>query len=35
MAENLDLALKALFQQQSTNKPVIIRPVEGTAPALN
>ncbi|MEG5033557.1 UPF0182 family protein [Microcoleus sp. AT3-D2] len=35
MAENLDLALKALFQQQSTNKPAIIRPVEGTAPALN
>ncbi|MEG4005694.1 UPF0182 family protein [Microcoleus sp. Pol11C1] len=35
MAENLDLALKALFQQQSTNKPVIIRPVEGTEPALN
>lgn len=35
MAENLNLALKALFQQQSTNKPAIIRPVEGTAPALN
>jgi len=35
MAENLDLALKALFQAKSTNKPAIIRPVEGTAPALN
>ncbi|MEG3927265.1 MULTISPECIES: UPF0182 family protein [unclassified Microcoleus] len=35
MAETLDLALKALFQQRSTNKPVIIRPLEGTAPALN
>ncbi len=35
MAENLDLALKALFQPKSTNKPAIIRPVEGTAPALN
>ncbi|MEG5045452.1 UPF0182 family protein [Microcoleus sp. B4-C1] len=35
MAENLELALKALFQQQSTNKPAIIRPLEGTAPALN
>ncbi|MEG4499869.1 UPF0182 family protein [Microcoleus sp. F10-C6] len=35
MAENLELVLKALFQQQSTNKPAIIRPVEGTAPALN
>lgn len=35
MAENLDLALKALFQQQSTNKPAIVRPVEGTEPALN
>ncbi|MEG4851703.1 UPF0182 family protein [Microcoleus sp. B5-D4] len=35
MAESLDLALKALFEQRSTNKPVIIRPVEGTAPALN
>jgi uncharacterized membrane protein (UPF0182 family) len=34
MAENLDLALKALFQQQSTNKPAIVRPVEGTEPAL-
>jgi uncharacterized membrane protein (UPF0182 family) len=34
MAENLDLALKALFQQQSTNKPPIVRPVEGTEPAL-
>lgn len=34
MAENLDLALKALFQQQSTNKPAIVRPVEGTQPAL-
>nr|UNU26184.1 UPF0182 family protein [Microcoleus vaginatus HSN003] len=35
MAENLELALKALFQQPSTTKPIIIRPVEGTAPALN
>ncbi|MEG4629911.1 UPF0182 family protein [Microcoleus sp. AR_TQ3_B6] len=34
MAENLDLALKALFQKQSTNKPTIVRPVEGTEPAL-
>jgi hypothetical protein len=34
MAESLDLALKALFQQQSTNKPAIVRPVEGTQPAL-
>ncbi|MEG4109220.1 UPF0182 family protein [Microcoleus sp. S13_C5] len=34
MAENLDLALKALFQQQSTTKPAIVRPVEGTEPAL-
>jgi uncharacterized protein len=35
MAENLDAALKALFQPKSTNKPAIVRPVEGTAPALN
>ncbi|MEG4572552.1 UPF0182 family protein [Microcoleus sp. N3A4] len=28
MAENLDLALKALFQAKSTNKPAIVRPVE-------
>ncbi|MEG3894461.1 MULTISPECIES: UPF0182 family protein [unclassified Microcoleus] len=35
MAENLDKALKALFQAKSTNKPAIVRPVEGTAPALN
>ena len=35
MAENLDLALKALFQQQSTNKPTIVDHfVEGTEPAL-
>ena len=30
MAENLDLALKALFQAKSTNKPAIVQPVEGT-----
>jgi uncharacterized membrane protein (UPF0182 family) len=35
MAENLDKALKALFPPKSTNKPAIVRPVEGTAPALN
>ncbi|TAF31196.1 MAG: hypothetical protein EAZ69_19885 [Oscillatoriales cyanobacterium] len=35
MAENLDKALKALFQPKSTNKPAIVRPVEGAAPALN
>jgi uncharacterized protein len=35
MAETLDAALKALFQSQATNKPAIVRPVEGTAPALN
>ncbi|MEG4343347.1 UPF0182 family protein [Microcoleus sp. A003_D6] len=35
MAENLDKALKALFQPKATNKPAIVRPVEGTAPALN
>ncbi|NJS11888.1 MAG: UPF0182 family protein [Microcoleus sp. CSU_2_2] len=35
MAENLDAALKALFQPKSTTKPAIIRPVEGAAPALN
>ncbi|MBE9183193.1 UPF0182 family protein [Microcoleus sp. LEGE 07076] len=35
MAENLDLALKALFQEKSINKPAIIRPVESTAPAVN
>ncbi|MEG4805011.1 UPF0182 family protein [Microcoleus sp. ARI1-B5] len=35
MAENLGAALKALFQAKSINKPAIIRPVEGTAPALN
>ena len=35
MAENLEEGLKALFQPQATNKPAILRPVEGTAPALN
>lgn len=35
MAENLDKALKALFQSKSTTKPAIVRPVQGTAPALN
>jgi len=35
MAETLDAALKALFQPKATNKPAIVRPVEGTAPALN
>jgi len=35
MAENLDGALKALFQPKATNKPAIVRPVEGTTPALN
>ncbi len=34
MAENLNLALKALFQAKSTNKPAIVRPVEETSPAL-
>ncbi|NQE37045.1 UPF0182 family protein [Microcoleus asticus] len=34
MAENLNLALKALFQATSTNKPAIVRPVEGNEPAL-
>jgi len=35
MAENLDLALKALFQEKSTNKPAIIRSVESPVPAVN
>ncbi|MGB7708499.1 MAG: UPF0182 family protein [Microcoleus sp.] len=35
MAETLDAALKALFQPKATNKPAIVRPVEGTAPAVN
>ncbi len=35
MAETLDLALKALFQPKATNKPAIVRPVEGATPALN
>jgi uncharacterized membrane protein (UPF0182 family) len=35
MAETLDLALKALFQATSTNKPAIVRPVGGSEPALN
>ncbi|MEG4866177.1 MULTISPECIES: UPF0182 family protein [unclassified Microcoleus] len=35
MAENLDLALKAVFQEKSTNKPAIIRPVESAVPAVN
>ncbi|MEG4282181.1 UPF0182 family protein [Microcoleus sp. A006_D1] len=35
MAENLDAALKALFPAKSTNKPAIVPPVKGTAPALN
>lgn len=35
MAENLDAALKALFQPQAINKPAIVRPVEGATPALN
>lgn len=35
MAENLDQALKALFQPKATNKPAIVRPVEGAIPALN
>ena len=35
MAETLDGALKALFQPKATNKPAIVRPVEGTTPPLN
>lgn len=35
IAETLDKALKALFQPKSINKPAIVRPLEGTAPALN
>ncbi|MCU0545559.1 MAG: UPF0182 family protein [Oscillatoriaceae cyanobacterium Prado104] len=35
MAENLDAALKALFQAKSISKPAIIRPVEGTSPVVN
>ncbi len=35
MAETLDGALKAIFQPKATNKPVIVRPVEGATPALN
>ena len=35
MAETLDGALKAIFQPKATNKPVIVRPVEGTTPPLN
>lgn len=34
MAENLDQAFKALFQPKATNKPAIVRPVEGAIPAL-
>ena len=35
IAETLDKALKALFQPKATNKPAIVRPVEGATPALN
>ena len=35
MAETLDEALKAIFQPKATNKPAIVRPVEGTTPPLN
>ena len=35
MAETLDGALKAIFQPKATNKPAIVRPVEGTTPPLN
>ncbi|MEG4320941.1 MULTISPECIES: UPF0182 family protein [unclassified Microcoleus] len=35
MAETLEAALKALFPKKSPNKPAIVIPVKGTAPALN
>lgn len=35
IAETLDKALKAIFQPKATNKPAIVRPVEGATSALN
>ncbi|HLO50569.1 MAG TPA: UPF0182 family protein [Kamptonema sp.] len=34
MAETLDEALKAIFLRKASSKPAIVRPVQGTTPAL-